>query len=199
MATQAIKMADQQICVGVITGAHGVQGFVRVKSFTATPEDVAAYGLLSDESGIQTFDLTLTGAAKGVLLARIAGANDRNAAEALRGVEMWVDRSKLPVADDDEFYHADLVGLAAVRPDGSAFGTVRALHDFGAGEMIEFDLNEGGNVILPFTHDVVPNIDIAAGQVVVNPPNAVDATREKTSGRDKTADDAEDESKGDGE
>jgi len=92
-----------------------------------------------------------------------------------------VDRSELPNADDDEFYHADLIGLTAVRKDGSAFGTVRALHDFGAGEMIEFDLAEGGNVLLPFTHDVVPDVDIAAAQIVVNPPNAVDATREKSS------------------
>jgi 16S rRNA processing protein RimM len=181
MAKQAINMADQRICVGVITGAHGVQGFVRVKSFTATPEDVAAYGALSDETGTRTFGLTLTGAAKGVLLGRIDGVTDRNAAEALRGVEMWVDRSELPNADDDEFYHADLIGLTAVRKDGSAFGTVRALHDFGAGEMIEFDLAEGGNVLLPFTHDVVPDVDIAAAQIVVNPPNAVDAAREKSS------------------
>ena len=178
MAKQATKMADQQVCVGVITGVHGVRGLVRVKSFTATPEDVAAYGLLSDEAGTRTFALTITGAAKGVLLARIDGVNDRTSAEALRGVELWVERSKLPEAEDDEFYHTDLVGLPAVQQDGSAFGTVRALHDFGAGEMIEFDLADGGSVILPFTHDAVPDIDIDAGRVVVNPPVAVDATRD---------------------
>lgn len=178
MAKQATIMADQQVCVGVITGVHGVRGLVRVKSFTATPEDVAAYGPLSDEAGTRTFALTVTGAAKGVLLARIDGVNDRTSAEALRGVELWVERSKLPEAEDDEFYHADLVGLPAVQQDGSAFGTVRALHDFGAGEMIEIDLADGGSVILPFTHDAVPDIDIDAGRVVVNPPVAVDATRD---------------------
>jgi 16S rRNA processing protein RimM len=178
MAKQATIMADQQVCVGVITGVHGVRGLVRVKSFTATPEDVAAYGPLHDEAGTRNFTLTITGAAKGVLLARIDGVNDRTGAEALRGVELWVERSKLPEAEDDEFYHADLVGLPAVQQDGSAFGTVRALHDFGAGEMIEFDLADGGSVILPFTHDAVPEIDINAGRIVVNPPHAVDATRD---------------------
>lgn len=185
MAKQATIMADQRVCVGVITGVHGIRGLVRVKSFTATPEDIAAYGPLNDKAGTRNFSLTVTGAAKGVLLARIDGVNDRTGAEALRGVELWVERSKLPDAEDDEFYHADLVGLAAVREDGSKFGAVRALHDFGAGEMIEFDLEDGGTVFLPFTHDAVPKIDIGTGRIVVNPPHAIDATRDNDGAGDE--------------
>jgi 16S rRNA processing protein RimM len=180
---------DKRVCLGVIAGAHGVRGQVRVKSFAAKPKDVTAYGPLSDESGARLFDLSLTGSAKGVLLARIVGVTDRDAAEALRGVELWVERSKLPAPDDDEFYHADLIGLPAFHPDGRPYGTVLALHDFGAGEMIEFDLEAGGSsvgdtVILPFTHAVVPEIE--SDRVVVVAPVTVDA---KASGESETVSD----------
>jgi 16S rRNA processing protein RimM len=164
---------DKRVCLGVIAGAHGVRGQVRVKSFTTKPKDVTAYGPLSDETGARLFDLSLTGTAKGVLLARVAGVTDRDAAEALRGVELWVERSKLPAPDDGEFYHADLIGMPAFHPDGRSYGTVLALHDFGAGEMIEFDLDAGGTVIVPFTHAVVPEIE--SDRMVVIPPVTVDA------------------------
>lgn len=174
---------DKRVCLGVIAGAHGVRGQVRLKSFAADPKDVTAYGPLSDASGARLFDLSLTGTAKGVLLARIADVTDRDAAEALRGVELWVERSKLPAPDDGEFYHADLIGLPAFHPDGRPYGTVLALHDFGAGEMIEFDLDVGspdvggsdvgGTVMLPFTHAVVP--EIGSDRVVVIAPVTVDA------------------------
>ncbi|MBL4720192.1 MAG: 16S rRNA processing protein RimM [Alphaproteobacteria bacterium] len=185
--------SDKRVCLGVITGSHGVRGQVRVKSFAAEPKDVVAYGPLSDESGARAYELTLTGTAKGVLLARIAGVQDRDEADALRGVELWVDRSKLPNADDGEFYHADLIGLPAVHLDGAPFGTVLALHDFGAGEMIEFDLESGGTAILPFTHDAIP--EISAERLVVVTPQTVDAVAEKTdaqdaSGKDQSGSDA---------
>lgn len=170
MQTAADNMTEQLLCVGVITGAHGVRGQVRVKSFTVEPADVAAYGPLRDAAGAERFELELTGSAKGVLLARIEGVGDRDAAEALKGTELYVPRDVLPDVDEDEFYHTDLIGLAAELADGSAFGTVRALHDFGAGDMIEIDLTDGASVVLPFTHAVVPEVDIEAGRVVVVPP-----------------------------
>lgn len=171
-------MAETRICVGVIVGAHGVRGLVRVKSFTEEPADVAAYGPLGDAAGRRQFALAVTGSAKGVVLARIDGVGDRNAAEALKGTELYVDRDALPDAGEDEFYHTDLLGLPAVLTDGTAYGTVRALHEFGAGDMIELNLAGGGVAILPFTRDVVPEIDLDGGRVVIVPPTETDAKGE---------------------
>ena len=133
---QAAVMADSRVCVGVVAGAHGVRGLVRVKSFTDDPADIAAYGPLSDKPGRRRFTLEIVGSAKGVLLARIGGVGDRDAAEALRGLEFYVDREALPQTDEDEFYHADLIGLPVFLENGEPYGTVRALHEFGAGDMI---------------------------------------------------------------
>lgn len=168
-------MADSNICVGVITGAHGVRGLVRVKSFTEAPKDIAAYGPLGDAQGKRQFDLEITGSAKGGLVARIAGIDDRDAAEALRGVELHVARAALPPPAEDEFYHADLIGLPAFRTDGQAYGVVRALHDFGAGDVIEIVLDGGGVAVLPFTRAVAPVVDLAAGRIVIDPPGETEA------------------------
>jgi len=116
-----------RICVGIITGVHGIKGWVRVKSFTAAPEAIAAYGPLADDSGTRRIELELVGAGKGVLLARINGIDDRNAAERLKGLRLYVRRADLPPPDKDEFYQADLIGLSAERADGTRFGTVRAV------------------------------------------------------------------------
>ena len=137
-------MTDSRICVGVIVGAHGVRGLVRVKSFTEEPADIAAYGPLGDAKCARQYALDVTGSAKGVLLARIDGVADRNAAEALKGTELYIDRDALPQPDEDEFYHTDLIGLPALLADGSAYGTVRALHEFGAGDMIEIAIGGCG-------------------------------------------------------
>ena len=163
-------MTDSRICVGVIVGAHGVRGLVRVKSFTEEPADIAAYGPLGNAKGARQYSLVVTGSAKGVLLARIDGVADRNAAEALKGTELYIDRDALPQPDEDEFYHTDLIGLPALLADGSAYGTVRALHEFGAGDMIEIALDGGGVSVLPFTRAVVPEIDLEAGHITVEPP-----------------------------
>ena len=164
-------MLNHKLCVGVITVPHGVRGQVRVKSFTVEPRDITRYAPLVDADGEREYRLEFVGHTKGVLLARVDGVCDRNAAETLRGTELFIYRDTLPEPEDeDEFYNADLVGLAAVRPDGSAYGTVKALHDFGAGDMIEFELAESGDVILPFTRAVVPEIDLEKGQLVVDPP-----------------------------
>ena len=160
----------QMVCVGVVAGAHGVRGLVRVKSFTERPEDIVAYGPLSDEGGARTLILTLAGRSKGQLLARIEGVADRDAAEALKGVRLHVPRAALPEPEADSFYHGDLIGLAAEYPDGRPLGRVRAVHDFGAGTVLELTLAAGGAAMLPFTRDVVPLVDLAGGRLVADPP-----------------------------
>ena len=143
---------------------------VRIKSFTAVPEDVARYGPVEDESGRRRFTLEILGAVKGVLLARIAGIDDRDQAEALRGLRLYLPRAALPAPDEEEYYHADLVGLTAVLPDGTPIGQVRAIHDFGAGDVIEIARPEAPPALVPFTRAIVPVVDLAAGRLVVDPP-----------------------------
>jgi 16S rRNA processing protein RimM len=140
---------------------------VRVKSFTAVPGDVAQYGPVETEPGDRRFRLQIVGQAKGVLIARLEGIADRDAAAALAGTRLYVARAALPEAAEDEFYQADLVGLAADDPAGTRLGTVRALHDFGAGDVLELTLDGGGAVMLPFTRAVVPEIDLARRRLVV--------------------------------
>ncbi len=162
--------ARKRICVGIITGAHGIQGAVRVKSFTAEPEDVARYGPLEDESGERRLSLRLIGNAKGVVIARLAGVADRDRAEGLRGLRLYLPRAALPPAAEEEYYHADLIGLSAALVDGTALGHVRAIHDFGAGDTLEIARPEGPPAMVPFTRAVVPIVDLAAGRLVIDPP-----------------------------
>jgi 16S rRNA processing protein RimM len=167
---RAVNGPDKRVCVGVITGAHGVRGAVRIKSFTAEPEDVASYGPLEDERGQRQFALQLIGDAKGVLIARISGIEDRDKADALRGLRLYVSRDALPPTDEDEFYHADLLGLEAVLEDGTVIGNVRAVHDFGAGDTLEIARPQGQPVMVPFTRAMVPLVDLASGRLVIDPP-----------------------------
>ena len=164
---------DARICLGIITGAHGIKGWVRVKSFTAEPEAIASYGPLSDESGARRFELELVGTQKGVLLARIKGVEDRNTAERLKGVRLHVERAALPPPEEDEYYEADLIGITALREDGSVFGTIRAVNDFGAGASLEIEDQAGRTVVVPFTSAAVPMVDIANRRVVVVPPDGL--------------------------
>ncbi len=161
---------ERRVLMGVITGAHGVRGLVRVKSFTAEPDDIAAYGPLEDERGARSFTLERVGAAKGVLLMRLDGVSDRNAAEALKGVRLYLPRAALPEPGEDEYYHADLIGLTAVLRDGTALGRVRAVHDYGAGDSLEVERPDRSVVIVPFTAAIVPEVDIKSGRLVVDPP-----------------------------
>jgi 16S rRNA processing protein RimM len=162
-----------RICVGVVTGAQGVRGAVRIKSFTARPEDVAAYGPVADEAGERQFALRAVGRAKGVVIATIAGIGDRDAAAALKGTRLYVERSALPAPGEEEYYHADLLGLAAVLRDGTRLGTVRAVHDFGAGDSLEVARTGGGTVLVPFPRAAVPVVDVAGGWVVIDPPEGL--------------------------
>lgn len=159
------------ICVGVITGAKGVKGRVRIKSFTEDPAKVAAYGPVSDEAGRRNMQLTVEEVSKAMVTAQIPGIEDRTAAEALKGCRLYVDRGLLPPPGEDEFYHCDLIGLSAVLTDGNRLGPVCAVHNFGAGDVLEIDLaGDKGTVMVPFTREVVPVIDFKAGVVKIEPP-----------------------------
>ncbi len=162
--------ATKRVCLGVVAGPHGVQGAVRIKSFTAVPEDVGRYGPLTDETGGRRFELRLVGTAKGIVIARLSGVADRNQAEALRGVRLFLPRSALPQTETEEYYHADLIGLEAVLGDGTPVGRVRAIHDFGAGDTLELARPDAPPIMVPFTRAVVPNVELAAGRLVLDPP-----------------------------
>ncbi len=155
------------VCIGAVAGAHGVRGNVRIKPFTDAPEDVAAYGPVTDAEGARVFDLTPVGEAGGLVVARMSGVSDRDAAEALKGLRLYIPRERLPAPAPDEFYHADLIGLRVVDTAGRDAGTVNALHDFGAGDLIEIRRPDDRLVLLPFTRTAVPTIDPAAGEVTV--------------------------------
>ena len=143
---------------------------MRIKSFTEAPEDVARYGPLADDTGGRHFELRLIGTGKGVLIARLSGVEDRNQAEALRGLRLYLPRAALPQPDAEEFYHADLIGLEAVLGNGTPIGRVRAIYDFGAGDTLELERPGAPPVMVPFTRAVVPSIELAAGRLVLDPP-----------------------------
>lgn len=159
-----------RVCVGAFAGAHGVRGQVKLKSFTEDPAAIGTYRPLTDETGERVFQLQLVGIAKDGFLARVDGIHDRNAAEALQGTRIYAPRDALPPPDPDEFYHADLLGMAVEQLDGTPYGTVRAVHNFGAGDVLEIERNQGASIMLPFTQAVVPTLDFAGRRVVVNPP-----------------------------
>ena len=159
-------MSKDRVLLGVVAAPHGIRGAVRIRSFTEDPMSLGAYGPLSDESGRKEYRVEPLSAARGAVLARIEGVADRTAAEALRGLRLYVERSALPETGEREWYEADLIGLAAVGKDGRDWGKVIAFHDFGAGSMMEVS----GGAMLPFTDAVVPEIDVPGGKVVVDPP-----------------------------
>jgi len=164
-------MGADRVLLGVVTAPHGVRGLVRIKSFTEDPMSVAAYGPLSDESGKREYRVQALSAARGAVLARIEGVADRTAAEALRGLRLYVERERLPATGEREWYEADLVGLAAVGKDGRDWGKVVGFHDFGAGSVVEVS----GGMMLPFTDEAVPEVDIEGGKVVIDPPAGLQA------------------------
>lgn len=168
-----------RVCLGVITGAQGVRGLVRIKSFTEDPDDLTAYGPLSDETGARRFDVTVTGRAKGVVIARIEGVADRGAAEALKRTRLHVDRAALPEPEEDEYYYADLIGLRAEDAAGAEIGRVVAVENFGAGDILEIARPEGEPLLLPFTKTVVTLVDLVGGRLVVAPPGEVVAAPEE--------------------
>jgi 16S rRNA processing protein RimM len=165
-----------RICVGAIAGSFGVQGEVRLKSFCAAPEAIADYGPLWTEDGARSFTVKLTRAAvSGGLGARLSGVATKEQADALKGTQLFADRDRLPSLPDDEFYHADLIGLTAQDAGGAILGTVRAVHNHGAGDLLEiFGPGQKTALLVPFTRAAVPTVDLAAGRIVVDLPEDVE-------------------------
>lgn len=160
----------KRVCLGAIAGAHGVRGDMRIKTFTDVPENVAAYGPVESEDGAQRFTLKVIRVqGNGIVVAKTPEVTDRDTAQNLKGVRLYVDRSALPAPEDDEFYLDDLVGLEAVDETGARLGTVNAVYNFGAGDLLELkgipDIK--GTRLIPFTKEAVPTIDIAARRIKV--------------------------------
>ncbi len=162
-----------RICVGVVAGSHGLQGAVKIKSFMAVPKDIAAYGPVTDKSGERSFEIRLISANQKGLVAALSGVKDRNASEAMRGTELYLSRDLLPKLDEDEFYYSDLMGLLVENINGEVIGTVSLIDNYGAGEVMEVDLKDGGTEMFPLSREVVPEIDLKNGRIVVNPPQEI--------------------------
>ena len=167
----------ERLCIGVVVGAHGVKGAVRIKPFTEDPADLTSYGPLSTEAGQKW---RLKGASvdgKGVVTAKLDGVEDRNQADALKGAKLYIERGALPEAEEDEFYIADLIGLAAETPEGKPLGTIKAVFNFGAGDVVEVS-GEAGDILVPFTLKAVPVVDVKARRVVIDPPVMTEGDKE---------------------
>ena len=162
------------ICVARIGAAHGVRGAVKLWTFTEDPLAVKAYGPLTTKDGARQFEVTSAREAKGHLVATLKGISTREEAERLNGLELYVAREKLPDTDEDEYYHADLIGLAAVNAANEPLGRVIAIHNFGAGDIIEIAPASGATMLLPFTNAVVPTVDVAGGRVVIELPEEIE-------------------------
>lgn len=163
-----------RVCVGAITGAFGINGEVRLKSFCAEPESIASYGPLSSEDGTMTWDLQLVRPAKSGFVGRLSGVATKVEADALRGTTLHVARSRLPDLPEDEFYTADLVGLRVLDAEGSEIGRITAVLNHGAGDLLEVGGDDSGpGILLPLTRANVPTIDLTDGFIVINPPDGL--------------------------
>ncbi len=164
-----------RVLVGEIGAAQGLKGEVRLRSYTQTPTDIAAYGPLEDETGVKRVEIEGVRATPKALIARIKGVTTREGAEALNGTKLYLSRAALPERGEDEWYVADLVGLAAVDPEGKPLGTVVAVHNFGASDIIEVAPAGGGETLLvAFTEAAVPEVDIENGRLVLVPPEILE-------------------------
>ena len=162
------------VALGVIGAPKGLDGAVRITSYTADPANIAAYGQVYDGPSGQPLPLRVRQTVKGTVIAKIDGITDRDAATRLNGTRLYVPRAALPAPAEEEFYHCDLIGLRVERQDGGALGTVGAVFDAGAGDVIEVvDENGAPAILLPFTKSVVPGVDIAGGRLIVDPPEGL--------------------------
>ncbi|MEY9125710.1 ribosome maturation factor RimM [Bradyrhizobium yuanmingense] len=166
------------VCVARIGAAHGVRGAVKLWTFTEDPFAVRRYGPLSTKDGRRQFEIAQVREAKDHLVATFKGVATRDEAERLNGIELYVAREKLPATDEDEYYHTDLIGLAAVTTDGDALGRVLAIHNFGAGDIIEIAPLKGPTMLLPFSNAVVPEVDLEGGRVVIALPQEIEGDDE---------------------
>ena len=165
---------SRRVCVGAIAGAFGVRGEVRLKSFCADPAAIGDYSPLFDESGERKFDVRITQGVKNGFAARLSGVMTKEQADALKGLRLFADRDKLPSLPDDEFYHTDLMGLEVFDAGGEKVGRVKAVQNHGAGDILELDVGPGKPAVLvPFTLAIVPTVDLAAGRIVIDPPEGL--------------------------
>jgi len=172
-------MKNSLVLVGRFGAVHGVRGEIRVKSFTEDPMAIAGYRGLTDAAGSRNFAIRKARHVKDdMLVAQVQGIDDRDAAGTIVNVDIYVPRANLPPPDEDEFYFTDLIGLAASLESGERFGTVRAVENFGAGDVLTIETPDGGMVLLPFTKKVVPKVDIAGRAITVEPPVEVDGEPE---------------------
>ncbi|MXW84946.1 MAG: 16S rRNA processing protein RimM [Boseongicola sp. SB0667_bin_21] len=163
-----------RVCVGAITGAFGIKGEVRLKSFCAEPESIASYGPLSSEDGTTTWNLQLVRPSRNGFVGRLSGVTTKEEADALRGTKLHVARSRLPELPEDEFYNADLVDLLVLDTGGSELGRVTAVLNHGAGDLQEISQNNAGpGILLPLTRTNVPTIDLTSGHIVIDPPDGL--------------------------
>ena len=163
------------ILLGAIIGAHGLKGEVKVKTFTEAPDRLGAYGPLHDKDGraFTVAAVRVVDAASAVV--RFEGIGDRDASEALKGVELFVARNALPDTEAEEFYHADLIGLRAEDEEGRLIGIIRGVHNFGAGDVLDLEKPDGSDALLPFTREFVPIVDVKSGRVVIVAPEETEA------------------------
>jgi 16S rRNA processing protein RimM len=167
-----------QICIARIGAAHGVRGAVKLWTFTEDPFAVKRYGPLSTKDGARQFEVTDAREAKGHLVATLKGVTTRDEAERLNGVELYIAREKLPATREDEYYHSDLIGLAAVTTADRPLGRVIAIYNFGAGDIMEIAPPQGATMLLPFTNAVVPTVDLKAGRVMIELPDDIEGEDE---------------------
>lgn len=167
-------MSESRVCVGAIAGAYGVRGEVRLKSFCADPRAVAEYGPLWSEDGSRSFEVSLGAQVAQGFAARLSGVQTREQADALRGVRLFAGRDSLPALGDDEFYHADLIGMEVLDTGGVSLGRVKAVLNHGASDLLELVRpGQRGAVLLPFTRAIVPTVDLAARRIIADPPDGL--------------------------
>ncbi|MGH6931396.1 MAG: ribosome maturation factor RimM [Dongiaceae bacterium] len=163
----------RRVLLGVVAGAQGLGGELRIKSFTAEPAAIGRYGTVTDETGSRSFCLQIVRATKDTVIARVAGIGDRTAADALRGLRLYVERAALPAPEPEAYYHDDLIGLRVEAADNSPYGTVIAVQNHGAGDILEIRRPDGASDLQPFTRRAFPVVDLTAGRLVIEPPEFV--------------------------
>jgi len=165
---------SELICVGAIAGAFGVKGEVRLKSFTSIPEAIADYAPLLTEKGEKKFDVVITGEIKNGLSARMSGVISKEEADKLKGTRLFVPRERLPELPEDEYYHTDLIGLIVQNLQGSNIGRIKSVLNHGASDLLEIvNKRDNSSVLVPFTREIVPKVDIKNSIVIIDPPKGL--------------------------